>query len=194
MAVVKQIKQQEVLKMATLIVSMSEDLKEKFQALCTSREISMSAQVIKYLSQEVNESAVDTRYYVFVPEKCTCLLCGFVWTPKKKDPSACPACKSYRWNDPIALKERNARDLKRLAVDSDTTIAEREAKRLIREQKRLFKELWSEYERIGRLCEFKSTKAIAEKIGTTAEKLLLYLDGNMPVKQAQIDHMKSILS
>jgi len=180
--------------MATLIVSMSEDLKEKFQALCAMREVSMSSQVINYMSREVNESAVDTRYFVFVPEKCTCLMCGFGWIPKKKDPSACPACKSYRWNDPNAVIERDARALKRGAVESDIIIAEREAKRLIREQKRLFKELWSEYERIGRLCELKSTKAIAEKIGTTAEKLLLYLDGNMPVKQAQIDHMKTIQS
>lgn len=28
-----------------------------------------------------------------------CQKCGYVWTPRTKEPVACPACKSYKWNE-----------------------------------------------------------------------------------------------
>ncbi len=29
--------------------------------------------------------------------KCKCRLCDLVWTPRKKEPRACPRCHSYNW-------------------------------------------------------------------------------------------------
>lgn len=29
-----------------------------------------------------------------------CLHCGYTWTSRVPNPSQCPSCKSYRWNQP----------------------------------------------------------------------------------------------
>ena len=33
---------------------------------------------------------------------CTCLKCGWVWTPRKDDPRMCPnpKCRTLRWDEP----------------------------------------------------------------------------------------------
>ena len=36
-----------------------------------------------------------------IMNECKCLRCGYKWTPRVKEPKACPACLSRLW-----MKER----------------------------------------------------------------------------------------
>lgn len=38
-----------------------------------------------------------------------CLRCGYNWDGRKKNPTACPRCKSYRWNFPQGITEKEKR-------------------------------------------------------------------------------------
>lgn len=41
---------------------------------------------------------------VVMAKKTKCEKCEFVWTPKVKEPRACPRCKSYFWQVPRKKK------------------------------------------------------------------------------------------
>lgn len=174
--------------MANLMINLPDDLKLKWQKQCSVRGLSMTELVVSWIKRDTleyfgPESSAIPVGASGVPQ-CECLLCGFKWTPKKVNPIACPACKSYRWNDTALAEKRvaTAEKRERRAVES-----------AIKEQKNLFNEFWREYERIQQLTEYKSGSEVAAKLGTTSEKLTPYLKGEAPVTAEQVSRMKEIV-
>ena len=203
--------------MARLVVELSEDLKLKWQTQCLKNGITMSKGVVSWISSCVHTddpalhgSDIDLHGSILAlhgvqeAKKCVCFMCAFEWIPKKADPVACPACKSYQWNDEqsgIRRKEKQA--VKILTMEKND--ADRSARGIIKqstadkraaaaEQRELFDLWYKQFCRIMRENKYFKIDEVAERIGkgATAWKLELYKSKKAPVTLAMVEYMRTI--
>lgn len=160
--------------MAQIIINIPDVVKTAWQAKCTARGASMTKLILAWIQRDIDLYGCDDIQVEVEPvHACKCLLCDFEWSARRESPAACPSCKSYRWNDADYQNSRIARAA-------------------AREQRQLYKEFEIELKRIGRLTQFGSTPEVARKIGTTPEKLSLYIKEINPLTRAQLDGLRRI--
>lgn len=115
-----------------------------------------------------------------VAKECECLRCDFVWKSKLERPKYCPRCKQAKWD----ILPRVKKSLGRLSVKTTQDEIFDAIGNAARTRQDALKGIMRE---TGLTLE-----AFAGKIGTTPEKLAPYLDGERPVTEEQLAHVRRV--
>lgn len=164
--------------MGQILTNLPDDLKVRWQKYCAARKISMNKIMTELIIREINfpsDIAENKKHTT-----CRCLLCGTEWQSSKLNPVACPACKSYRWNDAAFQVKR---------VDRVTRQVERDA---ARNQHQLYKDSMAEYERVKRLTKTMDVYSVAELVGIQAETLSDCVRGIQEFTPDLLERMKRV--
>lgn len=161
--------------MATLIVNIPDDIKTRWQKKCDDRALSMTKLILSWINADLNDGNFE-KFDGMGAAPCKCLACGFDWIPNRPNPVACPACKSYKWND-AEFAEKRQRKIERRGE---------------KDNRRMFNEFYAHFERIQKLTEWRSSPEVARKIGITHDELNMYIKEEKPVTQDIINRMQAV--